>query len=259
MDHIERKKKTKSEAGRIGGLARQARYGDLGTPEGRRLGGLRSQATHKKHTTGFNLLKKVKLPKYSVALAELCGILAGDGHVGTYQVSMTTNARTDKQHARHVQTLFTEIFQIRATIAKRSDSNAVVVVASSKVLCDFFKKIGLTQGNKVLEQLPIPKWVELNTFYAQAFVRGLFDTDGCVYSDTHVIREKTYKNIGIAFVNRSLPLLGFFKNTIESLGLHPTQKTKYTVFLRRKKDIVRYFEIIGSSNEKHLKRFCEFV
>ncbi len=259
MDQAEKKKKTKSEAGIMGGLARQAKYGDLGTPEGRRLGGLRSLATHKKYMTGFNLLKKVKSPKYSVALAELCGILAGDGHVGTYQVSMTTNAQTDKQHAIHVQTLFTEIFQIQATISKKSDSNAVVVVVSSKALCDFFKKIGLTQGNKVHEQLPIPTWIERNRSYTQAFVRGLFDTDGCVYSDTHNISGKTYENIGIAFVNRSLPLLNFFKDTIESLGLNPTQKTKHAVFLRRKKDIVQYFEIIGSSNEKHVKRFCKFL
>ena len=58
----------------------------------------------------------------------------------------------------------------------------------------------------------------------------------------------------MAFTNRCLPLLKEFKATLESIGLHPTQKTKYAVFLRRKDDIRRYFDFIGSSNEKHLNK-----
>ena len=58
----------------------------------------------------------------------------------------------------------------------------------------------------------------------------------------------------MAFTNRSLPLLVAFKRVLLEIGLHPTQKTKYEVFLRRRDDIVAYFDIVGSSNPKHLKR-----
>lgn len=245
---------SKREAGRLGGLARQIKHGNLGTPEGRRLGGLRSLYTHKKNNTGFNILRNVDLPKYSIQLAEMFGILAGDGHVGKYQVSMTTNSETDIKHARHVQKLFEDLFHVPVNISKRKDSKAVVVVVSSKQIADFCVKHGLTRGNKVSAQLDVPQWVQKNKKFSTAFVRGLLDTDGSVYVDVHNIRGKEYRNVGMAFTNRSAPLLSFFKRTLESHGFHPTQKTKYIVFLRREAEVFRYFDIVGSSNSKHLDK-----
>lgn len=245
---------SKSDAARRGGLARQAKYGDLGTPEGRRLGGLRSLITHKKSNTGFNTLKKIRLPRYSERLAELFGILAGDGHVGKYQVSMTTNAETDIDHAKFVQKLFIALFKTDAHISRRKSAKAVVVVLSSKIASEFFEKQGLTRGNKVAAQLEVPEWIRKNKKFSTAFVRGLFDTDGSVYVDTHVIRGRLYRNIGLAFTNRSIPLLSFFKNVLETLEFHPTQKTKCVVFLRREAEVYKYFDIVGSSNSKHLDK-----
>lgn len=247
-------KMSKREVGRLGGLARQAKHGNLGTPEGRRLGGLRSQSTHKKNNTGFIILRNVDLPKYSVQLAETFGILAGDGHIGLYQVSVTTNSETDIKHAQYVQKLFENLFHVPVHMAKRKDSKAVVVVMSSKQIADFCVKHGLTRGNKVRAQLDVPPWIQKNKKFSTAFVRGLFDTDGSVYVDVHNIRGKEYRNIGIAFTNRSVPLLSFFKRTLELYGFHPTQKTKYIVFLRREAEVFRYFDVLGSSNSKHLDK-----
>jgi intein/homing endonuclease len=100
----------------------------------------------------------------------------------------------------------------------------------------------------------MPQWIRAREEFRTAFVRGLFDTDGCVYVDTHRIHGREYKNMGMVFTNRCHPLLKEFKATLERIGLHPTQKTKYAVFLRRKGDIKLYFDLIGSSNEKHLNK-----
>lgn len=250
---------SKSDAGRLGGLARQAKYGNPGTSEGRRLGGLHSQATHRKNKTGFTLLKNVRKPRRSRKLAEIFGILAGDGHVGLYQVSMTTNARTDRQHALYVQKLLAELFRTDVSITKRKTSNAVVVVLSSRQASDFFVSNGLVQGNKVHAQLGVPTWIQNNTAYSRAFTRGLFDTDGSVYVDLHRINGRVYQNIGLAFTNKSKPLLAFFKCALETLGLHPTQKTESVVFLRREIEVCRYFDLIGSSNQKHIGKFHMYM
>lgn len=256
---LEKRKLTKSEAARLGGLARQAKYGNLGTEKGRSLGGLRSQITHSKKNTGFYILKKIQLPKRSKKLAELCGILAGDGHVGVYQTSMTTNSLTDVQHALYVQKLFEGLFKISASIIKKKSCNAVVVVISSKTVCQFLSSLGLTSGNKVHAQLDVPSWICKNKSFRKAFLRGLFDTDGCVYVDNHTVKGKLYRNIGIAFTNRSLPFLSFFKSTLELSGFHPTQKSRFIVFLRRESEILRYFEHVGSSNQKHLHKLDEYL
>lgn len=244
--------------GRKGGLARSALYGNLGTPEGRRKGGLNSIKTHIKNKTGFKVLKQITIPKHSARLAELIGILMGDGHVGLYQVSVVTNSETDFQHALFIKKLFEDLFKVQVHINNRSDTKACEIIVSSKAVCHFFVGQGIPQGNKITLGVRVPSWIQKKDLYRKSFVRGLFDTDGCVYLDTHRIGKKVYKNLGMAFANQSLPLLSFFKETLESLGLHPTQKTKFRVFLRRKEDIRRYFDLIGSSNEKHLKKVRQY-
>src|SRR3989344_4724606 len=97
---------------RTGGLARIRLHGNPGTAEGRRLGGIRSLASHRKKLDGFVLLRHVQFPRQSVALAELLGILAGDGHVGVYQVTVTTNSLTDKEHAKYVKSLLEGLFKV---------------------------------------------------------------------------------------------------------------------------------------------------
>lgn len=241
-------------AGRLGGLARVRMHGNPGTAEGRRRGGLNSLKTNRATHSGFRILKQIVYPARSVDLAELLGILAGDGHIDKYQVSVTTNSDTDLEHANYTSKLFKKLFSIQAPIKFIKNKRACAVVVSSKAVCLFLVRLGMVRGHKIRSGLRMPRWVRARKNYRAAFVRGLFDTDGCVYVDTHRIHGREYKNMGMAFTNRCLPLLKEFKATLESIGLHPTQKTKYAVFLRRKDDIRRYFDFIGSSNEKHLNK-----
>ena len=74
----------------------------------------------------------------------------------------------------------------------------------------------------------------------------------------HLYKNKQYLNCGMNFTNRSLPILYFFKNKLEKFNFHPTQKTKFSIFLRREKEIIQYFQKIGSSNPKHLKKFKNY-
>lgn len=240
--------------GRKGGLIRVARHGNPGTVEGRKCGGRNSIKTHSKRKTAFKVLKPITIPKHSTQLAELIGILMGDGHVGLYQTSITTNSDTDFQHAQFIKSLVEELFKIQVQLSNRRDKKACVVTISSKSACRYLSDQGIPQGNKIALGLRIPDWIRKNFSYRMAFICGLFDTDGCVYLDTHCVGQKVYRNLGMAFANQSLSLLSFFKETLENLELHPTQKTKFRVFLRRKEDIRRYFDLVGSSNEKHLEK-----
>lgn len=250
--------KPSKHASRLGGLARNRKYGNPGTLAGRRRGGLNSLKTHRLLKTGFKLLRPVASPSNSDDLAELLGILAGDGNIDEYQVTVTTNSETDIEHARHAASLFEKLFDVPPAVRFRKNQKACVVVISSKALCLLLVRKGMVRGHKIKSGLQMPPWVRSRKKYRLAFVRGLFDTDGCVYIDTHRIRGRIYKNMGIAFTNRCLPLLAEFKATLESLGLHPTQKTKYVVFLRRKKDIRLYFDVVGSSNPKHLRKVEQY-
>lgn len=237
-----------------GGLARIRLHGNPGTPKGRQLGGLHSIKTHKSLGTAFKILRRYPTPPNSTKLAELLGIIAGDGHIDTYQVSIATNSETDLAHAEYCKQLFEKVFRVQVSLYFRNDCKACVVVVSSKSIANILVKKGMVRGHKINGSLRMPPWVRKNTRFKKAFIRGLFDTDGSVYLDRHTIKGKTYKNIAMLFTNRSLPLLADFKDALENLGLHPTQKTNFAVFLRRKEDIWTYFKLVGSSNPKHLKK-----
>lgn len=56
-------------------------------------------ARHRKE--GFNNIRKVRLPKHSVKLAELFGILLGDGNLKPTQVTVTLGTKED-QYAEYV-------------------------------------------------------------------------------------------------------------------------------------------------------------
>jgi hypothetical protein len=252
------RKMSKSEAGKVGGLARQRLYGNLGTPDGRRKGGLHSLATHSLRNTGFNTLQKVEKPKHSKDLAEFLGIMYGDGHVGMYQATMTTHSVTDVEHARHVATLAQKIFKLKPSFVMKRGVKACTVTLNSKQVCEYLAAEGMARGNKLALGLKIPLWVSRNPTYTKAFTRGLFDTDGCVFLDKHRIKGKLYKNMGLAFSSRSKELLKHFTTVLISIGCHPTQTTPHGVFLRRAKEIDLYFKVIGSSNPKHVRRYSEY-
>jgi len=243
-----------------GGLARVRKHGNPGTKEGRSLGGRNSLKTHNILKTGFVVLREINLPMESEQLAELCGIIMGDGHVNNYQISMTTNLRTDYKHALFVQKLFKSCFSTPVSIRKRYNKNVVIVVLSSKVAADFLVKKGLVRGHKINADMRIPAWIKKNKAYSKAFIRGLFDTDGCVYLDKHQIKGKLYKYIGWTITSNAGTFLLDVTNLMEQLGFPVTKRpSQNSVFLRRREEVKRYFAEIGTSNSKHKARYRQFL
>ena len=249
-----------SDAARKGAFSRMKKYGDLGTPEGRRKGGLASMETHRLLNNGFfKLSQPVETPALSEDLAELLGILIGDGHLSDYQVSITTNSLTDKQHAIFVAGLIKKLFKKDGTISFKKNQNAMDVVVSSKSLVEVLNGLGMQKGNKIKNNLSVPSWIVLDCAYEKAFLRGLFDTDGCIYLDKHTIRGKLYKNLGWTVTSYADKLRIGIIEILERLEFGPTyQESQKSVFLRRKKDIEKYFQDIGTHNDKHRDRFNRF-
>lgn len=245
-------------AGRQGGLARITLHGNPGTEAGRTKGGKNSMLTHLTHKTGFKILRKIKTPRKTGAFAEFIGIVIGDGHVDRYQVSISTNSETDIAHAEYISNLAQKLFGIPVTMNTRSSSLAIVVLVSSKAVCELLVRQGIPRGSKQRLGVAFPGWITSSPILTNSCIKGLFDTDGCVFQDKHQIRGKSYQSIGIAFANNEPNVLDFFYKALISLGLHPTQTSKHRVFLRRSRDVEAYFRIVGTSNPKHHARFLAF-
>jgi hypothetical protein len=181
------------------------------------------------------------------------GILAGDGHVGTYQISVVTSAETDEEHAFYVRDLMISLFSLPVSLTRRRTSNAYIVLLSSKHASQLVTAFGMSVGNKVVQQITPPDWILERKSYSRAYLRGLIDTDGCVYEDRHTVKGRSYSSTCISFTNASKPLLDFVENIWSQEGFTPTRSGR-DVRLRRREDVLKYFEVVGFHNSKHANK-----
>lgn len=246
---------SKSVNARLGGLRRHELYGNFGTDQGRKLGGINSFKINEYKINSPFIAKEITIPERSVDLAEFVGILLGDGGITKRQICITLNKIDDKEYVRYVSQLIEKIFKLKPSVTDRANSMVTTITISRTLLSKYFADTGLCIGNKVKNQVSVPEWIKNNLEYSMACVRGLVDTDGCFFIDKHKIKGKLYKNPGINFTNRSLPLLSFVKNSLESFGYNPTKNAKYAIFLRRESEIDSYLSKIGTSNPKISERY----
>jgi len=242
------------KSARLGGLANYKLYGPPGSLESRKRGYLKAIASGK-----FTTRKTIQPLKLSVELAELVGILLGDGGITHNQVRVTLNSKTDADYSDFVAQLFKKIFGEIPHTHNRKSGNALDLILSGMCYVGELENIGLKRGNKVINQVSIPDWILRNKNYARACLRGLVDTDGGVYFHNHIVGGKKYLNFGLTFTNASLPLILGAKSILEKNELRVFMPRQRNLYIYNFDQIKKYFKIVGSSNNKHLKRFKFYI
>lgn len=247
---------------RKGALARLKLYGVPGNRETRMKGGLISQQKRKANPgryrlLGCNVRKRSITLKYSARLAELCGIILGDGGITDYQVRVTLNKNTDADYSFFVTQLFQKVFKEKPSV--NDHENVLNVTLSSISYVEALEKIGIYRGNKVKRQASIPVWILVNRNFSRACLRGLMDTDGGVYYHHHTTHGKKYVHFGLTFTNKSGPLVTGVKTILQSLGFKPKIVKNERMYIYDFGEIQKYFKIIGSSNKKHTERLKDYI
>lgn len=247
---------------RQGALARQRIYGLLGNIETRRKGGLVSQVRRKQYPEKYRALgcivrKQIQALEVSNQLAELCGVLLGDGGITNWQVCVTLNRFDDAEYAAFVLKLMEKVFKIRPYQMIRK--NVIVLILSGVALVEELEKFGLKRGNKVANQVTIPDWILTNKNYSKACLRGLMDTDGCVYHHNHVTKGIKYLHLGLNFSNHSRPLLFAVHRGLSKNGIKSSLVEGKGVYIYNLKEVKKYFKVIGSHNPKHINKFKNYL
>ena len=127
----------------------------------------------------------------NVKLAELLGMMCGDGCLsktqqGKHFVYCSGNRLKDKEYfGNYVPNLFLTVFGKTVVAHERETPKIIYIKFSDKQLFYALHELELPIGTKY-EQLKIPQLVLEKEEYKLAFIRGLFDTDGCVvFSKQH--------------------------------------------------------------------------
>ncbi len=246
----------KANAGRIGGIKRYKIYGNPGTIEGRKKGGLNSLKTHRLKQTKFKTLKLFPILQESKKLSEFFGIMIGDGGMSNNQLIITLNS-LEVQYIEYVSSLILKLFQQKPALYKRE--NITQIVLSSKDLVNKLHAKGLLIGNKIRQNVGIPVWISNNNHYVFYCLRGIFDTDGCIYQDTHTYKGKTYKNVCLAYTTYSQVLFNNIVDTLRKNDLNPVISSKNRVGLRRKEEVIKFFNYFKPANQKHLQKYKNFL
>ncbi|MDO8487676.1 MAG: LAGLIDADG family homing endonuclease [Candidatus Curtissbacteria bacterium] len=201
--------------------------------------------------------KKIFIPGDSVLLAEFMGIVFGDGGINNdWQLVISLNSELDFEYSKYVAKLIKDLFNLEVSTRKRPGQNTLVIVCSSMNLLEFLFKKGAVKGNKIQQQFDTPKWIKENINYGRAFVRGLVDTDGCLYTHRHTVSGKVYTNIGFCFSSFSKPLLADVETILESTGIKPhTRRQKNSIYLYSNKAVIEYLQTFGSSNPRILNKY----
>ncbi|MBL7157830.1 MAG: LAGLIDADG family homing endonuclease [Candidatus Omnitrophica bacterium] len=248
-----------------GGRKRYELYGNPGTSEGRKKGGINSQRKFQENPAlwrklGIKIKENIKKPVNSAKLSEFIGIVLGDGTISDYFVAISFDASSDRKYSHYVKELIKEVFEIPPSTIMRDPlyDNSGRIVVYRKNLVEFLLKKGLKKGDKIRNKTNIPLWINKNRTYKIACTRGLIDTDGSFYTYRHKINKVIYNHFAICFTNYSKPLLDFVYKVFKELKFTPSI-TKNRIYLHRKKDIKTYVKVFGSNNPKHLQKYEHFL
>lgn len=188
--------------------------------------------------------KIINIPSESFALAEFLGIVLGDGGINNdWQLVISLNSVLDADYSIYIADLIKKLFNITPTVRKRPNQNTLVIVSSSTSLIDFLVSKGAVRGNKILQKIDIPLWIKGSLEYKKTFVRGLVDTDGCLFIHKHRIKN----------------LINSVANILLEFEIPPhITKNKQHIYLYSEKAIIRYLNIFGSSNKRIYQKYASW-
>jgi len=244
-----------------GGRALFKKYGKIGgDPEYRKKKWYEwweKEGKYKSHTI-LNLPKPIKKPVFSKDLAEFVGIMLGDGGITKYQVVITLHSEDEKEYGKFVISLIKKLFNVPVGVHYDKNSASVDLTVSRIKLVHFCtEKAGLKVGNKIKQKVDIPNWIQKNKQYSIACIRGLIDTDGCVFTHRYKVNRKIYNYKKLAFTSCSEPLRRSVFNIIKENGLNPRFAQRKDVRLDSIEDMRKYFHIFSSHNPKVLKQYLK--
>ncbi len=187
-------------------------------------------------------LKSVYSPlKKNGDLAELIGVILGDGHIEkfprTERLYIASNSK-NKGFIKRYAKLIEDIFKKAPICAKIKNSNCVRISLYEKFIS---KRLRVPTGSRKEINFKIPIWIKKNRNYLIRFLRGLYEAEGsfCIHKPT-----STYK---LFFANKNSSLLDLAYNSFKKLGFHPN-KSGYKIQVSRKEEVYRLKDLLEFRN-----------
>lgn len=232
----------------------------FGGAVGRSLGGRNSQLNRRANPDFYRSLgclmpNVFHRPNKSQKLAELIGIVLGDGGLTRDQCQITLSFKDDREFAVYVSDLIEELFAKKPTIAEYPNHGCRRVIITGVDFVRMMVGFGLRIGNKTKNQVEIPGWIRKNKLLYKASIRGLFDTDGGTFTHRHWVGGHRYRHFGITFTSASKPILNGFYTYLNVASIK-CRVTEYNIFIYSLVEVKKFFDLIKPKNRKHIARYA---
>lgn len=212
----------------------------------------------------------INLPKkWTEELAEETGWHVGDGSMNVYcgkgLYQLRGHIKDDKAHyIQRIKPIFNKLYDISVPLREMSSDGVFGFQIWNDQLVDFKNKLlGLPLGKKTDYQIPLE--IIKNPKLKLAFLRGIFDTDGCVYLENK--RGKLYPRIEIKLACDKLSAK--IVEICLSAGIRATRyvwkrkeknwSTMYCISIRGKEMADKWMKTVQPKNQKHIFKWNKFL
>lgn len=198
-------------------------------------------------------------------LAEEIGLHLGDGSMNYYKgkgfYQLRGHINDDKNHyITRIKLVYKELFDIDINLREMPSCGVFGFQIWSNKLVDYKSKVlGLPLGKKI--EFLAPFEITLNEELIKCFLRGYFDTDGCLYIENKYGRP--YPRVEMATISKKfakqledmLTKLGFrFSSYVEKRAKYGW-KDIFRVRINGIKMSKKWFSEIKPANLKHIDKF----
>jgi intein/homing endonuclease len=198
-------------------------------------------------------------------ICEFIGALIGDGYIGNYGsrkqqylIGLVGHNKLDKNYfVDYLYPLIKRNFNfVNPHIYYRSDENTIRLVIYSKRLFMFLTSLGMPIGKKS-RIIKIPQKILEKESHICATIRGIFDTDGCVFLDRRLKYKQPYPRLVLQ--SASIPLIEQLENYLGNyftLYVKKNNRDGYrnNLEIYGHQQLESFLKRIGLSNQRHLSR-----
>jgi intein/homing endonuclease len=219
--------------------------------------------------SSIDIKKKIILPKsLSKELAELIGIIIGDGYLHNnkhkYVIGIVGNPKIDREYFNYIQNLILVNFNLQTNI--KHIGRGLRLTFNSKCIFCFFVHLGMQFGLGKGQRVTIPENIIRNKIFWNSVLRGIFDTDGTIFTSAKKGSPK-YPCIELTTTSKLLALqvylllvkLGFKVASIREYKYKHSKLISYKVSLYGLKNTKLWSKIIGFSNQNKYKKMIEIL
>ncbi len=198
-------------------------------------------------------------------ICEFIGAFIGDGYMSNlgknkniYVIGISGNQILDEDYLKNrLLPIVKKYFpNTNPRLFYRKDENTLVLLIYSKELCDYLISLGFSFGPKS-RKVTIPQIIVQSERLMSATIRGIFDTDGCVFQDKRKTYNKPYPRITIQIA--SIPLIEQLETYLsKSFSLYVDKRNRdgkrNTLEIYGHLQLERFLKQIGFSNKRHLSK-----